>query len=135
MLQKVAAKKLTIEVQQEHKKNLIFCPSKVLDDGRDAVKKYLKNKEFNMSTLFNISSVEVKLKAMLWLFDQKEKEVNVLYCCDQKAFFKQKESDLYNFFTNPKLEHTETVYLDNCELETIPFKKASLPNLKSIKFK
>ena len=55
-----------------------------------------------------------------------------MHCSGQEEFFRQTETDLHNFFQNPKLEHTETVYLDNCMLEAIPFKKGSLRNLKSL---
>ena len=37
-----------------------------------------------------------------------------------------------NFFNNPKLEHTETLFLTDCDLHEIPFNKGSLPNLKKL---
>ena len=100
------------------------CPSKVLDDYKTALgdkenvldddknplKRYLKDKEFNMSALSSISSAKDKLKAILWLFDQKEKDINALHCSGQKEFFRQTETDLNHFVDNPKLEHTETVF-------------------------
>ena len=46
-------------------KNVLGDDKKVLDDDKNPLKRYLKNKEFNMSALSSISSAKDKLKAML----------------------------------------------------------------------
>ena len=131
ILKRAGKGELKIEVLPQYKKNLVFYPSA---GGQDAMNRYVDDEEVDVASMPIHLSVKDKYEALLWLFNQEEKRVHILRFSGQKEFFKENVIDLDNFFNNPRLHHTVTVYLDNCNLQRIPFKKGAFPSLKTLHF-
>ena len=113
-------------VIDKYKDNLLIPSATMLDDPRGSLQKLLKDKTIDLK---RIPNVQQRFLAIDWLFTQK-KDFTSLRLSGQNEFCKVKTFE--KFLKHPSLQDIDTLYLDNCGLEKMPFSKNYLPNLKQL---
>ena len=116
---------MVINVPEVYRDYLLIPIWKELAGGENTLKSLLDGTRLNLQ---RIRIASQRYHAYLWILTEKSGVFKELSLSQDKDFCQYKS--ISGFLKHPSLINISSLYLDNCRLDTIPFQKGDLVNLK-----